>query len=418
MTRDVVLPEVANDVEHLLAFAHAERGGRLVEDDDPAAPEQRARDGKALPLPARHAFDADIDRRNLHRERIEHLARALPHGAVVDEVEHAQRPRLRRAVRGRDRRSGRRSSCRPAPGPGRPSRSRHPSRPARAGSGSRGPRGRSGRHPAGSTPERIFSSVDFPAPLSPTSPKTSRCLRATDASASATTAPKRRAMRRASSTGASIWMEPGSGEAGEIVADGCIAKAPRLSCSTDGTTVPLLNEANNAPEACQRSPPADRHRPHGWSAVIGSQSVSHHDRIPPTSDNGMDRLLPRGVVFKDLPAPARRSIHGYHSSSCLDWHRYRQGSLPHCRKIKRLALIETFKKIPPCAVGNPAEGRTPAVPLPSLRSSASPSCRLASISASAHRTCRARCRAPFWAGHSRQRRADGGKGRGAPRERA
>ena len=54
---------------------------------------------------------------------------------------------------------------------------------------------------AGSTPERILRSVDLPAPLSPTRPSTSCRLRAIDASASATTAPKRRAMWRASSTG-------------------------------------------------------------------------------------------------------------------------------------------------------------------------------------------------------------------------
>ena len=56
ITRDVVLAQVADDLEHLLGLAHAERGRRLVEDDDPPAPEQRPGDREALPLPARHAL--------------------------------------------------------------------------------------------------------------------------------------------------------------------------------------------------------------------------------------------------------------------------------------------------------------------------------------------------------------------------
>lgn len=72
----------------------------------------------------------------------------------------------------------------------------------------------------------------------------------------------------------------------------------------------------------------------------------------------------RGVVCKDWPAPRRRSTHGRR-------HRYRysgpdldigkdvfhivcfgpDGKIAFRRKIKRLALAETFRKLPPCIVG-------------------------------------------------------------------
>ena len=56
--RDVVPAEVADHLEHLLGLAHAERRGRLVEDDDAPAPEHRPRDREALALAARHALHA------------------------------------------------------------------------------------------------------------------------------------------------------------------------------------------------------------------------------------------------------------------------------------------------------------------------------------------------------------------------
>ena len=82
-----MLPEIADDVEHLLGLAHAERGSRFIEDDDAVAPEQGAGDREALALAARHALGRDVDRGDLHLQRVEHLAGLVAHLLVVDEVE-------------------------------------------------------------------------------------------------------------------------------------------------------------------------------------------------------------------------------------------------------------------------------------------------------------------------------------------
>ena len=82
------------------------------------------------------------------------------------------------------------------------------------------------------------------------------------------------------------------------------------------------------------------------------------------SSQGMDRgRFPRSGSAKTASHQPEKSAHGqHHTTSRLDRHRYRQGSVPSSAswadgkivlrlKIKRLALAETFKKLPPCVVG-------------------------------------------------------------------
>ena len=82
-----------------------------------------------------------------------------------------------------------------------------------------------------------------------------------------------------------------------------------------------------------------------------------------TSDNRMDRLLPpRGIVFKDYTAaPEKQPMAttsrlasigidiGKEVFHIVDFST--DGKIAFRRKIKRLALIETFKKLPPSIVG-------------------------------------------------------------------
>ena len=103
------------------------------------------------------------------------------------------RPRRRRARSPRARGTGwrRRRGCRRAPGPGRRSRSRARSRPG-AGDRDRSRR-RSGSSPASASgcPAIVLTSVDLPAPLSPTRPTTSPAWTSKSTPSSACTAPKR-----------------------------------------------------------------------------------------------------------------------------------------------------------------------------------------------------------------------------------
>jgi transposase len=78
---------------------------------------------------------------------------------------------------------------------------------------------------------------------------------------------------------------------------------------------------------------------------------------------GWSGCFPREDSLEGLPTAPGEAAHAYqYTRPGLDRHRHRQGSLPHrCfgadgkiafrRKIKRLALLETFKKLSPCVVG-------------------------------------------------------------------
>ncbi len=60
--REPLLGETLHEVEHLLGLSDAERGGRLVEDDERGVPLHGLRDRDRLPLPARERGDRLADR--------------------------------------------------------------------------------------------------------------------------------------------------------------------------------------------------------------------------------------------------------------------------------------------------------------------------------------------------------------------
>ena len=77
--------EVQDQVQDLSRFLHAERGGRLVHDDDAAVLRGRPADGDRLPLAAGKLADLDGQRRDVDFERGDDLARAFEHRLPVDE---------------------------------------------------------------------------------------------------------------------------------------------------------------------------------------------------------------------------------------------------------------------------------------------------------------------------------------------
>ena len=72
--RAVLAPEAAQCGEQAVAGVDVERRGRLVEDQEPPRPEQRARNRDALALGERQAAERDLAGDAVEAERIERLA--------------------------------------------------------------------------------------------------------------------------------------------------------------------------------------------------------------------------------------------------------------------------------------------------------------------------------------------------------
>ena len=85
---DAPVAQVADELEHLVRLANAERGGRLVEHDDLRAERRGACHGDGLALAARQVLDGHRDvlqRRDA--ERLELVPRLLAHALLVDDAE-------------------------------------------------------------------------------------------------------------------------------------------------------------------------------------------------------------------------------------------------------------------------------------------------------------------------------------------
>ena len=82
--REPLLGEAAHQLEDLLGLGHAQRRGRLVQDDQLGVPQHGAGDGHGLPLPTGQARD-DLPYRldRAHGQAREGLDRALLHGGLV-----------------------------------------------------------------------------------------------------------------------------------------------------------------------------------------------------------------------------------------------------------------------------------------------------------------------------------------------
>ena len=164
---DAVTPlaQAFDEVEHLGGLGDAERRGRLVEDHDPRVADERAGDRDGLPLPAGQGGDRHPHRRDLRRE----LRAAAPTTAAPSPPRRACRSRAR--DRGRDWRP--RRGCRTGRDPGTPSRCRGSRDSVGVGIDTGVPSKVMTPASAGCTPARILTSVDLPAPLSPTIATTS-----------------------------------------------------------------------------------------------------------------------------------------------------------------------------------------------------------------------------------------------------
>ena len=90
--REALVADLADQVEHVARLDDAERGGRLVHEDDLLGPRHRAADRDALALAAGHVRDARARVLDLHAEALERLVAAPAHLGLVEEPELAQEP--------------------------------------------------------------------------------------------------------------------------------------------------------------------------------------------------------------------------------------------------------------------------------------------------------------------------------------
>jgi hypothetical protein len=79
-----VVPDAADQVQHLPGLLHAERGGGLVHDHHVAGEGGAARHRDTLPLSARQRFDWLLHGRNVDPQRLEMRGRLGQHSLVVD----------------------------------------------------------------------------------------------------------------------------------------------------------------------------------------------------------------------------------------------------------------------------------------------------------------------------------------------
>ena len=190
-----------DDIFHGFGLRHTQRGGGLVHDNEFRPPGTRASDCHDLSLTARERFNGFVDRRHVRYELLQHLSCVRQHGALV---EHVHELRADRSIRGQDRRWPRRSGFRRAQGLDTQSRCRARAPPPATRNRQRAPSNSIVPASARSTPLMILTRVDFPAPLSPTSPVISPRARAIETSCSATTGPKLLLMACARSTASGI----------------------------------------------------------------------------------------------------------------------------------------------------------------------------------------------------------------------
>ena len=88
--------DLLDQLEHHLRLAHAERGGRLVHDHDPAPPGDRTRDRDRLALPAREVVHRLLDGRDPDLESPDRVRRLTTHLLPVEEAEPGERRRQER----------------------------------------------------------------------------------------------------------------------------------------------------------------------------------------------------------------------------------------------------------------------------------------------------------------------------------
>ena len=113
---------------HLALLGHAERGGRLVHDDQPRVPENRAPDRHRLTLAAGERRHRRVEPRDVEIERRHRLARRLGHLACGRAP--ARSRTASSSARGRGKCWRRSTDCRRARGPDRSSRCRCRAPPA------------------------------------------------------------------------------------------------------------------------------------------------------------------------------------------------------------------------------------------------------------------------------------------------
>ena len=198
---ELALAQAPDQVQHLRGLGDAERRGRLVEQHDLRLAEQRAGDRDLLALAAGERPDLAAQAGDRHRQVGEQLAGLVLHPRLVELARDRARARAR-PPRGRGRGWRRRRGCRRGRGPGR--RSRSPGRSRPGAWRSRPPRRRSGSCPSSAAwmPAIVFTSVDLPAPLSPTRPTTSPAWTAKSTRSRAWTGPNRLLTPSSSRSGA------------------------------------------------------------------------------------------------------------------------------------------------------------------------------------------------------------------------
>src|SRR4051812_13714873 len=93
--REAALAHAEDEVEDVARLHDAERGGRLVHEDDLARPRHRAADRDALALAAGHRRDRRGRVLQADAEALERLVGAAVHRGVVEEAELAEQPAAR-----------------------------------------------------------------------------------------------------------------------------------------------------------------------------------------------------------------------------------------------------------------------------------------------------------------------------------
>ena len=196
------LAQPPDQVEHLRRLGDAERGGGLVEQHDLRLAQQRAGDRDLLALARRRGGPTSQRTLGIVTARLrEQLARPVLHARLVELARDRARARAR-PPRGRGTGWRRRRGCRRAPGPGRRSRSPGRRRPGAWRSRPARPSKRILPSSAAWMPAIDFTSVDLPAPLSPTRATTSPASTAKSTRSRAWTGPNRLLTPSSASSGA------------------------------------------------------------------------------------------------------------------------------------------------------------------------------------------------------------------------
>ena len=81
---EAALAQATNQLQHLFGLRHAQRRGRLVQEDDTRLPEQRASYGHLLTLTAGEGPDLGAQAGDRHRQAGEQLSRSVLHLRLVE----------------------------------------------------------------------------------------------------------------------------------------------------------------------------------------------------------------------------------------------------------------------------------------------------------------------------------------------